>query len=144
MSPPRRDSERQHCRHFHNYLSGDTAQAWHLLVADDFHLDAGGGGYPEALLSFFVLCALSGSRSPGQRPSEATRSRGKGSRSCTGITEWRSQLVVQNEWFAKWTREVASNPVVNMDTFEEGLGRIMYVAVAFEYRNHSLLPSTNS
>ena len=24
-----------------HYLSGDTAQSWHLLVADDFHLDAG-------------------------------------------------------------------------------------------------------
>ena len=31
-------------------------RTWHLLVADDFHLDASGPEYRAALLLFFVLC----------------------------------------------------------------------------------------
>ena len=34
------------------------------------------------------------------------------------------------EWFVRRTRDTASRPVVNMDNFEEGLGRIMYVTGA--------------
>ena len=44
------------------------------------------------------------------------------------------------EWFVRWTREIASRPVVNMDKFEEGLGRIMYVAGALEYERPFLAP----
>ena len=44
------------------------------------------------------------------------------------------------EWFVRWTREMASRPVVNMDNFEEGLGRIMYVAGALEYERPFLAP----
>ena len=40
-------------------------------------------------------------------------------RNSTGISTRRA------DWFTKWTREVASNPVVNMDTFEE-LGRVTW------------------
>ena len=42
------------------YLSRHTAHTWHLLVADDFHLEAGGAGYREALMTFFVLCYTAG------------------------------------------------------------------------------------
>ena len=39
------------------YIVGSRANTWHLLVADDFHLDASGPEYRTALISFFVLCA---------------------------------------------------------------------------------------
>ena len=38
------------------YLARSTAHTWHLLVADDFQLDASGPEYRAALLCFFVLC----------------------------------------------------------------------------------------
>ena len=40
-------------------ISGRSATTWHQLVADDFHLEAGGRRY-RALISFFVLCATAG------------------------------------------------------------------------------------
>ena len=36
------------------------------------------------------------------------------------------------EWFIRWTCEVAATDYVLMSNFEEGLGRIMYVAGALE------------
>ena len=42
------------------YLAGNTAQTWHMLVADDYLLEAGGPEYRSALMAFFVLCAFSG------------------------------------------------------------------------------------
>ena len=44
------------------YLSGHTSATWHMLVADDFHLEAGGPDYKFALTSFFVSCAVAGVR----------------------------------------------------------------------------------
>ena len=38
------------------YLAGSRANTWHLLVADDFQLDASGPEYRAAPLYFFVLC----------------------------------------------------------------------------------------
>ena len=72
-----------------HYLSGDTAQTWHLLVSDDLHLDARGGGYRAALMSFFILCALS------EVPLSWSKTAGGDtvaweflSRSCTEPTPW--------------------------------------------------------
>ena len=42
------------------YLVGRQANTWHLLVADDYHLDAGGKAYRAALMAFFILCAVAG------------------------------------------------------------------------------------
>ena len=42
------------------YISAHTAHIWHLFVADDFHLEAGGAGYRKALMIFFVLCHTAG------------------------------------------------------------------------------------
>ena len=42
------------------YLAGHRAQTWHLLVADDYHLDAGGQANRPAIIVFFVLCATVG------------------------------------------------------------------------------------
>ena len=43
----------------HNTLR-KTAQTWHMLVADDYLLEASGPEYRSASLVFFVLCAVSG------------------------------------------------------------------------------------
>ena len=42
------------------YITGRTANTWHQLGADDFHLEASGPEYRAALISFFVLCATAG------------------------------------------------------------------------------------
>ena len=42
------------------YLPSDWAQTWHVVVADDYHLEAGGQSYRFALLCFFVLCSVVG------------------------------------------------------------------------------------
>ena len=51
-----------------------------------------------------------------------------------GITQRRA------DWLTKWSREVAAAPVVNMASFEEGLGRVMYVVSALEYERPFLAP----
>ena len=51
-----------------------------------------------------------------------------------GITERRA------EWFARWTAEVAVAAYVNLNSFEEELGRITYVAGALEYERPFLAP----
>ena len=43
-------------------------------------------------------------------------------------------------WFITWTREVADSTHVHMTKFEEGLGRIMYVAGALDYERPFLGP----
>ena len=37
------------------------------------------------------------------------------------------------EWFIRWAEKVAGSPAVQMASFEEGLGRIMFVAGALEH-----------
>ena len=37
------------------------------------------------------------------------------------------------DWFIRWSTEVASSPTIHMKTFEECLGRIMFVAGALEH-----------
>ena len=51
-----------------------------------------------------------------------------------GITEKRA------EWFINWTREVASKRTIHKARFEEGPGRIMYVAGALEFERPFLAP----
>ena len=51
-----------------------------------------------------------------------------------GITQRRA------DWLTKWSREVAAALVVNMASFEEGLGRVMYVVSALEYERPFLAP----
>ena len=54
---------------------------------------------------------------------------------CLGFTQRRA------DWLTKWSREVAAAaPVVNMASFEEGLGRVMYVVSALECERPFLAP----
>ena len=58
------------------YLSAHTAHTWHLLVADDFHLEAGGAGYREALMIFLFCVIRRVYRYRGRRPQAVTLSYG--------------------------------------------------------------------
>ena len=51
-----------------------------------------------------------------------------------GISERRAA------WLVRWTKEVADSEHVHMTKFEEGLGRIMYVAGAVDYESPFLGP----
>ena len=41
------------------YLIGNAATTWHMLVADDYLLECGGSAKRRGLLTFFILCAVS-------------------------------------------------------------------------------------
>ena len=121
------------------HMASRSAHTWHVLVADDFHLDAAGANYPAALLHFCTLCATA----------NVPLSWGKTARGVVvswmvfellhrtrmlGITQRRA------DWLTKWSREVAAAPVVNLASFEEGLGRVMCVVSALEYERPFLAP----
>ena len=42
------------------YLIGNAATTWHMLVADDYPLECGGAAYRRGLSTFFVPCAVIG------------------------------------------------------------------------------------
>ena len=110
-----------------------------MLVADDYHLDAGGANYRTALFHFFTLCAtanvpLSWSKTAGGDVVSWVGFELLHRTRMLGITQRRA------DWLTKWSREVAAAPVVNMASFEEGLGRVMYVVSALEYERPFLAP----
>ena len=47
------------------------------------------------------------------------------------------------EWFVRWATEIAATPIVHMKTFEERLGRIMFVADRLEHERPFLGPLYN-
>ena len=119
------------------YISAHTAHTWHLLVADDFQLEAGGAGYREALMIFFVLCHTAGV------PLSWSKTTGGDTVISVGfeilhrsfsLGESESRMVcemVRNHCFCR-LRQYGS--------FEEGLGRIAYVASALEFEHPFLAP----
>ena len=121
------------------YLSAHTSTSWHMLVADDYLLESGGTEYRTGLLLFFVLCAVVGVPLSWHKTCGGDtlvwvgfelllRSR------CVGISVRRA------EWFVRWAEFVAGSPTIHMGTFEEGLGRIMFVAGALEHERPFLAP----
>ena len=103
-----------------------------MLVADDYLVECGEAAYRRGLLTFFVLCAVLGLSLTWHKTSGGDvlvwvgfelllRSR------CVGISEMR------DEWFIRWTQKIADSDTVNMASFEEGLGRIMFAAGALEH-----------
>ena len=42
------------------YVVGDSAATWHMLVADDYHLEAGGQEFRFALMTFFSVGSIVG------------------------------------------------------------------------------------
>ena len=112
---------------------------WHLLVADDYMLDASGPAYREAIISFFTLCSLV--VAPLSWPNTA------GGDTISWVDFeilYRTYKLAFSErrcqWFVRWTREVAESDHVQMTNFEEGLGRVMFVVGALEYERPFLGP----
>ena len=76
---------------------------------------------------------------PGIRRSETIPLSGSDSNYCWSRTKWGiSQR--RADWFTRWSKEVASSPTIHIKTFEEGLGRIMFVAGALEHDRPFLGP----
>ena len=151
--PPRRDNIRQCCRHLRGGLSilllvknrisfGPVSHTisratqrslgtyWWRTISTSTREEV---VIVKPLLSFFILCALSGVPLSWSKTARGDTVAWVGfeilHRSYSlGISARRA------EWFVIWTRDMASRPVVNMDNFEEGLGRIMYVAGGFRIR----------
>ena len=89
------------------YFGGNAARTWHIVVADDYHSEAGGPAYRSALMVFFVLCAASGV------PLACHKTSGGDVVSWVGfelLHHSRSLGISQRraEWFLNWTREVAA------------------------------------
>ena len=110
-----------------------------MLVADDYQLEAGGKEYRFALTAFFVVCSIVGV------PLSWNKTSGGETVTWVGfeLLHRTRQLGISQrraDWFRKWTTEVASSSSVHMASFEEGLGRVMYVAGALEYERPFLGP----
>ena len=121
------------------YCTGRQADTWHLLVADDYHLESGGPEYRPALLVFFVVCVVTGI------PLSWPKTAGGDVVTWVGFELLHSsyQLGISQrraDWFVKWTRMTAEQKTVHMASFEEGLGRVMYVAGALEHERPFLAP----
>ena len=121
------------------YLTADSAHTWHMVVADDYHLEAGGEHYRFALFAFFLLgctCGvpLSWNKTAGGETVVWVEFELLHSTHHLGISQRRA------EWFTKWAREVAESDQVLMGRFEEGLGRIMFVVWALELERPFLGP----
>ena len=103
------------------YVPGKAANTWHLLVADDFHLEAGGPEYRPAIVAFFILCSLVGVPLAWNKTTggDVISWVGLELRHAThqlGITKKRAS------WFIQWTRELSARRFVHMARYEEGLG----------------------
>ena len=109
-------------------------------MADDFHLEASGTEYrAAALISFFVLYSTAGVPLSWRKTAGGDRVTWVGfellhSTYHLGISERRAA------WFIKWAKEVTSSDTVNMTNFEDGLGRMLYVARALEHERPFLSP----
>ena len=115
------------------YIPVRSPTTWYQLVVDDFHLEAGGGHYRAALITFFVLCAAA----------DIPFSWGKTS-GCDVVTWARFELrhrsyqlgisVRRPQWIINWTKKIAAPTSVNV------IGRVMYVEGALEYERSFLGP----
>ena len=72
-----------------------------------------------SLVAFFILCAVAGVPLSWSKTAGGER---------------------LADWFTKWTSEVAASRTVHMRSFEEGLGRVRFVAGALEYERPFLCP----
>ena len=115
------------------YFSGNAAHTWHMVVADDYHLEAGGPAYCSALM--VSSCAQSVVfLLPGIKLQEEMSCRGWDSNFYITIEVWESskeELSGSLTGPVKWRQQ---------NNFEEGLGRIMYVAGALEFKRPFLAP----
>ena len=110
-----------------------------MLVADDYLLECGGRFYRRGLVLFFVSCASLGVPLAWHKTAGGDTLIWVGFElllrpHSIGISERRA------EWFARWTEKIASSATVHMGSFEEGLGRVVFVAGALEHERPFLGP----
>ena len=124
-------------------MAGSSATTWHMLVADDFLLESG-----RERISASRSCPSSSlhrywvSHCLGIKPSVEVHWYGSVSSCCWSLTR-SVYLNVEADWFMRWATEIAAAPTVHMKAFEEGLGRIMFVAGALEHERPFLGPCMN-
>ena len=118
------------------YLSGHSSTSWHMLVADDYLLES---GVLATVLGFFYSSCSVLSLAYHYHDIRRVGEGGGGDtlvwvgfeillRShSVGISSRRA------EWFVRWAEKVASSTTIHMASFQEGLGRIMFVAGALEH-----------
>ena len=102
------------------------------VVADDFLLESSGGEYRFAILVFFILASVL------EIPLSWHKTLGGDTLVWVGFELLLESYRVGSsqrraDWFIRWSTEVASSPTIHMKSFEEGLGRIMFVAGALEH-----------
>ena len=125
---------------FAQYLVGNAASTWHMLVADDFRTEASGAGYREALIKFFLVCAtcrvpLSWNKTVGGDTVVWAGFELLHRSYQLGISQRRA------EWLVKWTRDVAGKASIGMKlcTSSSTTRRIpSYVAVIMRYFAHQV------
>ena len=110
-----------------------------MLVADDYHLEAGGEEYRSPLMTFFIIGSIVGV------PLSWNKTSGGATVTWVGfeLLHRTRQLGISRrraDWFRRWTTEVASSSSVHVASSEEGLGRVMYVAGPLEHQNPFLGP----
>ena len=111
------------------YLASDQAETWHMVVADDFHLEAGGAHHRQALMVFFVLCSMVGV------PLSWHKTAGGDTVVWVGF-----ELLHRTRHLGISQRRTANADYIHLRRFEEGVGRIMFVAGALELERPFLGP----
>ena len=102
-------------------LSGDTAQAWHPPVADEFRLDAGWLSRGAVVL-LRPLCTLGG---PVLLVKDSWRRHGRVGRVRDHAVELQYGISARRaEWFTKWTRDVHLRRRTGQDNVHGGCNGI--------------------
>ena len=110
-----------------------------MLLADDFHLEAGGTNFPPALLVFFLLCEVVSCHLSWDKTTGGTTTHWVGfelllREHALGLTERRAH------WVVKWARVTAAAGVVHVRAFEEAPGRVVFTTSALELLRPFLSP----
>ena len=110
-----------------------------MVVADDYHLEAGGEHHRFALFASFLLRCTCGVPLSWDKTAGGETVVWVGFELLhitlhLGISQRRAEL------FTKWAREVADSDQVHVARFEGGLGRIMFVVGALELERLFLGP----
>ena len=100
-------------------------------------LETSGREYRFAIFSFFILAAVLGIPLSWQKTLGGSTLVWVGFELLldshrVGISQRRA------EWSVRWTAEISAAPTVHMRTFEEGLGRIIFVAGTLEHERSFL------
>ena len=134
---------RRHSADLHNtWWATHSSHTWLIPVADDFQLEASGPCYSAALVVFFLLCSCN-------VPLSWSKTAGGDTVTWVGFKLLLPsyQLVIsarRAEWMQRWLRDVASAEYIQMSKFEEGLGRMIYVAEPSSSRGLASDLSTNT